>query len=149
MKHAGEHVAQEAEEGREILAKQRVPGKEPASQQHGDDRFQHVAENDHEGQSAAEGPVKIRQSGVSAAVVPYIVPEDILGHNHRAVEAAQEIGSRRRNDHRQNQPQSRRPCVDETLHTQTSLSPLCRTEILMGVPSRPKVLRMQFSRYRW
>ena len=81
-------MAQQAEQGGEIFAQHRVPPKKPAPQQHGQNRLQNIAENHHEGQPAAEGPVEVRQPGVAAAVVPHVVPEDILGHDDCAVEAA-------------------------------------------------------------
>ena len=99
-------MAQKAEKSSPVLGRHSSP-KYRAGQQHRQHRFQYVAEDNHKGQPAAEGPVEVRQPRVAAAVVPYIVPEDILGHNHRAVEAAQKIGRYGRSaiDQEHRQPQ--------------------------------------------
>ena len=108
-------------------------------------RLQHVAQDHHKGQRPAEGAEEIGQAGVAAAVVPHIIPQDILGDDDRPVETAAKVGEYRRDAQQQRQ---RRAVWKDTLHGQSSLSPFSRMDRMMGVPSRRKVERMQFSRYR-
>ena len=110
------------------------------------DRLQYVAQNHHKGQRSAEGAEEIGQAGVAAAVVPHVIPQDILGDDDRPVEAAAKVGEYRRNAQQQRQ---RRAVWKDALHGHhSSLSPFSRMDRMMGVPSRRKVERMQFSRYR-
>ena len=117
---------------------------QPLADQQRHDRLQHVAQNHHEGQRPAEGAEKVGQPRVAAAVVAHIVAQNVLGDDDCTVEAAAEIGNHRRN--RQNQRQGQP--IGKYTHPQSSLSPFSRMDRMMGVPSRLKVERMQFSRYR-
>ena len=78
----------------------------PTAESHGHYRFQHVRQNDHSGQRAAEGPVEVGQPRVAAAVAAHIIPQDILGNDDRSIKAAAEIGHRRQ--HKKTLPA--RPC---------------------------------------
>ena len=127
---------------------------EPHPHQHRHHRFEHVGEDHHEGEGAAEGAVKVGQPRVAAAVAPDIIPENVLGDDHRPVEAAAEVGDHCRHHGRQNGAgapgrQQGNGMFCETHGAYSSLSPRWRTVSRMGVPSRPKVARTWFSRYRW
>ena len=162
VEHAGEHMAQQAEGACPVLAvchhngllvpKAAVPvPRHQDTHPHGHDGLEHIGENDRKGQRAAEGAVKIGQAGIAAAVGAHVIPQDILGHDHGAVEAAAEVGCHR-HDHqgqeqiRQHPRRQIRPC--HTGHIYPSLSLFCRMVSRIGVPSRPKVARIWFSRYR-
>ena len=91
-------MSNQAEGTRPVLAQNRA---HPATCDHPDNcrsdphshnGLQHIGENDHQGQRAAEGSVEIGQACVAAAVLTDVVPQDILGDDDRAVEAAAEIG---------------------------------------------------------
>ena len=118
---------------------------QPLADQQRHDRFQHVAQDHHKGQRPAEGAEEIGQAGVAAAVVPHVIPQDILGDDDRPVETAAKVGEYRRDAQQQRQ---RHAVWKDALHGQSSLSPFSRMDRMMGVPSRRKVERMQFSRYR-
>ena len=113
--------------------------------QNGHHCLEHIAQDHHQGQGAAEGAVKIGQSRIPAAVGTDIIPQDILGDDDRAVEAAAEVCNCGYQP--QLHPGEEKPY--HCAHVYSSFSPFCRIERIMGVPSRPKVLRMQFSRYLW
>lgn len=83
-----------------------------------------------------------------------IIRENVLGDDHRPVEAAAEVGDHCRHHGRQNGAgapgrQQGNGMFCETHGAYSSLSPRWRTVSRMGVPSRPKVARTWFSRYRW
>ena len=65
---------------------------QPQGDQNGDNGLQHVGEDDHKGQRPAKGAEKVGQPRVAAAVGAHVIPQDILGDDHRPVEAAAEIG---------------------------------------------------------
>ena len=65
---------------------------DPHTKQNGHDGFEHVGEDDHQGQGTAEGAVEVGQARVAAAVIANVIPQDILGDNDRSVKAAAEIG---------------------------------------------------------
>ena len=99
MEHAGKHVAQEAPEARPVLAIDHILRKKSHGEidgqntdPYGQNRLDHVAQNDHQGQGSAKGTVEVGQPRVAAAVGADVVAEDILGDDHRPVEAPQEIG---------------------------------------------------------
>ena len=93
LEHAGEHVAQQAEQGGPVLGKG-VPAslgggcgdeygvsreKQVLCDQDGRHGLEHVAQDHHEGQKAAEGAVEIGEARVAAAVIAHVVPQDVLG----------------------------------------------------------------------
>ena len=87
-------MPQQAERTRPIFH-QRIRGhiaQQKQSDLHRRHHFQHIGEDNCQRQGAAEGAVKIGQSGVAAAVGAHIVPQDVFGDDHRPVEAAAEIG---------------------------------------------------------
>ena len=118
---------------------------QPLADQQRHNCFQHVAQDHHKGQRPAEGAEEIGQAGVAAAVVPHVIPQNILGDDDRPVETAAKVGEYRRDAQQQRQ---RRAVWKDALHGQSSLSPFSRMDRMMGVPSSRKVERMQFSRYR-
>ena len=96
--------------------------------------------------------------GSAAAVGAHIVPQDILGDDDRPVEAAAEVGDHcdQQGRKQQGRPQltqcggkvrlySRGNCC-RICHDYPSLSLFCRMVSRTGVPSRPKVERIWFSR---
>ena len=132
VEHAGEHVSQQAPQAAPVLRQgicsavhlyapqgEELPG-EPHGHFNGHHRLEHIAQDDHKGERAAEGAVEVGEARVPAAVVAHIVPQDILGDDHRPVEAAAEVGDRR--CHQGREPQVR-PIVGQkgkrTLHPLT------------------------------
>ena len=122
------------------------------------DCFEHIGQDNHKGQRPAEGAVEVGQPGIAAAMGTHIVPQDILGDDDRPVEAAAEVGDHcdQQGRKQQGRPQltqcggkvrlySRGNCC-RICHDYPSLSLFCRMVSRTGVPSRPKVERIWFSR---
>ena len=103
-KHAGKHVAQQAEEAGPVfhnLKGNLLLGPYCTSapildSQHthpdGHNSLKHIGQDDHKGQWAPEGAEKVGQARVAAAMSADIIPQDILGDNNRPVEAAAKVG---------------------------------------------------------
>ena len=70
-----------------------------AADETGEDGFAHVTENHDEGVFGTIGAVKVGESGIAAAVLAHIVPNDEVGGDHRAVEAAQQVRNQQRQPH--------------------------------------------------
>ena len=136
MPHHAQQAAQQ-------LADDRVaprPMKESGACQDGDDRLEYIGQDDQQNLLLAEDPIEVGQTGVAAAVVADVIPQDVFGDDDRGVAAAQQIRGRHGDQHR---------CDQMPIHHRSPFSPLARMMSRMGVPSRPKVLRIWFSRYRW
>ena len=68
------------------------------TQQTGQHGLAHVEQNDAQSISGAVGAVEIGQSGVAAAVLPHVIPDDKVTDHHRAVETAQKIAQQQQNE---------------------------------------------------
>ena len=99
-----------------------------------------VGQDDQQDLLLAEDPIEVGQTSVAAAVVADVIPQDVLGDDDGGVAATQQVGQDGGDDDRQN---------ELSVHHRSPFSPLARMMSRMGVPSRPKVLRIWFSRYRW
>ena len=118
-----------------------------AADQAGHNGFAHVQRDDAQGVFRAVGAVEIGQSRVAAAVGADVVPDDEVGHHHRAVEAAQQI-PQQQHDGRHQISQQHKAVLIASKAGHPSSSPFCRMVMIMGVPSNPNTLRIWFSRYR-
>ena len=114
--------------------------KESGACQDGDDRLEYIGQDDQQNFLLAKDPIKVGQAGVAAAVVADIIPQDVFGDDNGSVAAAQQIRGRHGDQHR---------CDQMPIHHRSPFSPLARMMSRIGVPSRPKVLRIWFSKYRW
>ena len=165
VEHTGEHVPQKAESSRPVLTKRhyqklirhQILCRQDANP-YSHDCFEHIGQDNHKGQRPAEGAVEVGQPGIAAAMGTHIVPQDILGDDDRPVEAAAEVGDHcdQQGRKQQGRPQltqcggkvrlySRGNCC-RICHDYPSLSLFCRMVSRTGVPSRPKVERIWFSR---
>ena len=103
LEHTGEHVAQQTEQAAPVIRVSllrgvhqhrqggQMPHQQPAADEQGHHGLEHIRQNHHEGQRPAEGPVKIRQARVAAAVGAHVVPQGILRDDHGPVKAAAEV----------------------------------------------------------
>ena len=131
------------EQAAQQLADDRVaprPAEESDAGQDGDDGLEDVGQDDQQDLLLAEDPIEVGQTSVAAAVVADVIPQDVLGDDDGGVAAAQQVRGRHGDQHR---------CDQMPIHHRSPFSPLARMMSRMGVPSRPKVLRIWFSRYRW
>ena len=65
----------------------------------GEQGLAHVTENHDEGKFGPIGAVEIGKPGIAAAVLAYIIPDDEVGGDHRAIEAAQQVRHQQRQSH--------------------------------------------------
>ena len=149
VKHR-KHMADDAEQCAEILAccapAEKI-AQEIIAQQHRADSLEHVERDDHGRALRAVIAVKIRQPRVAAAMAAHVVMVENVRRRDRAVDAAQKIRQHRNGDRCaiQHYCCERSDLIRINSH-QSSLSPFSRMDMMTGVPSSPKTLRMQFSR---
>ena len=150
-------VAQHAEDGGKVSAADRLqkrleisPGagqqrsKDKLPQLDGNHTFAHIADGgQHRGQLAV-GAQDISHTGIAAAVLAHIILVHDFGNQHAEQEAAQQIGTARRQQAGLYNVKKH----SYTFPALTAPSPCSRVIILMGVAVRPKVSRIWFSRYR-
>ena len=100
VEHAGEHVAQQTEQARPILRQGKADGLAAHHNDWGGNQlaegdsghsFEHVAQNHHKGEGTAKCAIEVGEPRVAAAVGTHIIVENVLGDDHRSVEAAAEI----------------------------------------------------------
>ena len=144
-------MADDAEQCAEILAccapAEKI-AQEIIAQQHRADSLEHVERDDHGRALRAVIAVKIRQPRVvAAAMAAHVVMVENVRRRDRAVDAAQKIRQHRNGDRCaiQHYCCERSDLIRINSH-QSSLSPFSRMDMMTGVPSSPKTLRMQFSR---
>ena len=94
----------------------------------------HVQQDDAQSVLGAVGAVEIGEAGVAAAMLPHVIANDEVAHQHGAVEAAQKIAQQYHHEHGEHR------CPNEV--GQPSSSPFWRMVMVMGVPSRPNTLRI-------
>ena len=141
-------MADDAEQCAEILACGAPAEKiaqEIIAQQHRADGLEHVERDDHGRALRAIIAVKVRQPRVAAAVAAHIVVVEEMRRGDRAVDATQKI-RQHRDQSRQGKCRDNRDARKINAFHQSSLSPFSRIDMMTGVPSSPKTLRMQFSR---
>ena len=88
-------MAQFTAEARQKRTQGAVPtqtAEEEAAQQARRHGLAHVAGDDQQGVFGAVGAIEIGETGVAAAVLADVVPDDEVGYHERAVEAAEEVG---------------------------------------------------------
>ena len=88
-------MAQLTAEARQKRPQGAVPAQtaeEEAAQQARRHGLAHVAGDDQQGVFGTVGAVEVGETGVAAAVLADVVPDDEVGYHERAVEAAEEVG---------------------------------------------------------
>ena len=147
VKHR-KHVSDDAEQCAEILA-DHPPAKKVsqkiAAEAHRADGLDHIERDDHGRALCTIIAVKVRQPRVAAAVAAHIVVVDEMRRGDRSVDAAEKI-RQHCNKNRQAKRHDSRDAHRINVFHQSSLSPFSRIDMMTGVPSSPKTLRMQFSR---
>ena len=133
----GEHVAQLAaqptqQDAQRPVARQIV--EDDAADEAGRHGLAHVQQNDAQSVLGAVGAVEIGEAGVAAAMLPHVIADDEVAHQHGAVETAQKIAQQYHHEHGEHR------CPNEV--GQPSSSPFWRMVMVMGVPSRPNTLRI-------
>ena len=135
--YAGNVFGPERCDGIDTAAPQKISSKH--TQQHGNNCLEHVRQDHQKCELPAEDPVEIGQAGISAPVLPNVVPKDKPGYQNRTVGAAQKIGHYTQEHHTDDH--------QKDLHSVSPSSPFCLIISLMGVPSKPNTARSWFSRY--
>ena len=146
-----EHMPDDAEQRCKIFARNAPSQKdaqEAAAEPYRAQRLEHIEGDDHERALCAVGAVEVRQPCVAAAVAAHIVVVAEMRRGDRAVDAAEQIRQHRNGDRYaiQHYCRERSDLIRINAFHHSSFSPFSRTDMMTGVPSSPKTLRMQFSR---
>ena len=117
--------------------------KQPLADEHRRHAFAHIPQRGARRSGLAEGAQHIGHAAVAAAMIAHIIVEKHLGDDHAEQNAAQQIPLQRRQHAGTEQTENH---TNAPFSQRAEPSPCSRVIMRMGVPVRPKVSRIWFSR---